>query len=271
MNNQNRQNGHLRIVRLSWAGVQITAEDTTLVIDPFENAAPLRSLVGDPIGEMVACPDELDAALITHLHLDHYDKLTLERRLKPGAPVLCHPANARAIAADGFLARAMVIDQQVKIGPFVVTALPAVDGLGDPQISFMVEFGQTKVLHCGDTLWHGNWWKLRERYGPVDVAFLPINGVVIEFPGMKPSGFPVDLTPAQAAAAADILGAKIVCPMHYKAFHHPPAYAEWPGAEQAFLAAAAKRGVKAKVLEPGEDLSFLEKESVTSDLAVAKS
>jgi L-ascorbate metabolism protein UlaG (beta-lactamase superfamily) len=126
----------------------------------------------------------------------------------------------------------------------------------------MVEFDGLKILHSGDTLWHGNWWKIRERFGSVDIAFLPINGATIEFPGMKPSGFPVDLTPAQAAAAADILGAKTVCPIHYKLFHNPPVYSEWPDAEKVFLAAAAQHGVPVQIVEPGEDVSFFAAQSM---------
>jgi L-ascorbate metabolism protein UlaG (beta-lactamase superfamily) len=121
-----------------------------------------------------------------------------------------------------------------------------------------------KILHCGDTLWHGNWWKIRERFGLVDIAFLPINGVTIEFPGMKPSGFPVDLTPAQAAAAADILRAKTVCPIHYKLFDNPPVYSEWPDAEKVFLAAAAQRGVRVEIVEPGKEVSISAEKSPAS-------
>ena len=257
-------NSTIRISRLSWAGVQISYGSSTIVIDLLENLEALRSLVGAPRGEAVPSADQLDAALVTHLHADHYDPLTLRRRLRSDADVLCHVANEATINGDGFHARAAVIDQPTQVGPFRVTALSAVDGLGDPQVSYMVEFDGLKILHCGDTLWHGNWWKIRERFGSVDIAFLPINGVTIEFPGMKPSGFPVDLTPAQAAAAADILGAKTVCPIHYKLFDNPPVYSEWPDAEKVFLAAAAQRGVGVEIVEPGKEVSISAEKSPAS-------
>jgi L-ascorbate metabolism protein UlaG (beta-lactamase superfamily) len=116
-----------------------------------------------------------------------------------------------------------------------VTALPAVDGLGDPQVSFLVEFENIKLMHFGDTLWHGHWWKIRARCGPPDVAFLPINGAITQFPNMKPSAIPADLMPAQAASAAAILEAGVACPIHYGAFHNPPVYVELPDVERMFL------------------------------------
>ena len=122
--------------------------------------------------------------------------------------------------------------EPISAGPFTVTALPAVDGLGDPQISFLVEAEDIKIMHFGDTLWHGHWWKIRARCGPPNLAFLPINGAITQFPNMTPSGIPADLTPAQAASAAAILEAKVACPMHYGAFHSPPVYVEFPDAER---------------------------------------
>jgi hypothetical protein len=41
-----RRNQEMKIVRLSWAGIQLTARDTTLVIDLLEDTAPLVSFLG---------------------------------------------------------------------------------------------------------------------------------------------------------------------------------------------------------------------------------
>lgn len=244
----------MKIVRLSWAGIQLTARDTTLVIDLLEETAPLVSFLGSPRTEIVPASGPLDAALVTHLHPDHYDPATLRKKLKPGAKVLCDPANTAKIAGDGLPATGAELHQPISVGPFTITALPAVDGFGDPQISFRVEADGKSVVHCGDTLWHGHWWKIRAKYAPPDVAFVPINGAVTEFRGMKPSGMPADLTPEQAASAAAILGAKMVCPIHYRTFNNPPVYAEREAAEQGFLDAAAQRKLQARVIEPGHDV-----------------
>lgn len=244
----------MKIDRLSWAGVQLTAGDDTIVIDLLEDTASLISFMGSPRTEIVPATGPLDAALVTHLHPDHYDPATLRSKLKPGAKVLCDPANAARIAGDGLLAVPIELHQPVPVGCFRITALPAVDGFGDPQISFLVEADGKSIIHCGDTLWHGHWWKTRAKYPPPDVIFVPINGAVTEFRGMKASGIPAALTPEQAASAAAILGAKIACPIHYRTFHHPPTYAECSNAENVFLDTATRLNLQTCVIDPGKQV-----------------
>ena len=106
------------------------------------------------------------------------------------------------------------------------------------------------MIHCGDTVWHGSWWKLGMQYGPFDAAFLPINGALVGWP-VPPSGIPASLTPEQAAAAAQILGARLACANHY-GWNSPPGYVEFPNCEKAFLEAARGRGVNAVAVRPGD-------------------
>jgi L-ascorbate metabolism protein UlaG (beta-lactamase superfamily) len=108
------------------------------------------------------------------------------------------------------------------------------------------------LFHGGDTLWHGCFWKIARLHGPVDIAFLPINGAVIEVSGLKPSGIEAVMTPEQAAAAAAILGARLACPIHYGMFHRPPTYVETRDAVARFRAAAGARGIAVLVAAPGE-------------------
>ena len=246
----------MRIVRLFWAGVQIESQGATLVIDLLEQTAPIRTLMGDPRLPIVFGSEVLDFAFVTHLHPDHYDPDVLRRKLRPDAKVLCDPANTAKIARDGFTVMGAALYEPISVGPFTVTALPAADGLGDPQISFLVEAEDIKVMHFGDTLWHGHWWKIRARCGPPNVAFLPINGAITQFPNMTPSGFPADLMPDQAASAAAILEARVACPMHYGAFHNPPVYVELPDVERTFLEAADRLGIVSQIIEPGNEIAI---------------
>ena len=105
----------------------------------------------------------------------------------------------------------MTPNESFGLGEFTVTALPAVDGFGEDQVSWVVETADKRIIHFGDTLWHGYWWYFAKTFGPFDVAFLPINGAVTRFPNMQPSEIPACLTPAQTVAAGSILGAKQVC------------------------------------------------------------
>jgi len=247
----------MRIVRLFWAGIQICCDQVTLVIDLLEDVAPIRSLLGNPRLPVVSAPEVVDVALVTHLHPDHYDADTLRKKLRPDAKVFCDPANVAKISRHGFHAVRAASYESISVGPFTVTALPAVDGLGDPQVSFLVEADGVKVMHFGDTLWHGYWWQIRARCGVPDLTFLPVNGAITQFPRMKASGVAADLMPDQAAAAAAILETKIACPIHYGAFHNPPLYAEWPNAERIFFRAAEQLGVNARLIQPGCEVALV--------------
>ena len=87
-------------------------------------------------------------------------------------------------------------------------------------------------------------------YGPFDVAFLPINGAIIQS-RTPPSGLPASMTPEQAVAAADILNAKALCPIHYGG-NDPPSYVEFPDVERAVREAAKARRVNLSLVQPGE-------------------
>lgn len=62
------------------------------------------------------------------------------------------------------------------------------------------------------------------------------------------SNEPICLTPEQAVSAAQILGAKMLIPIHYGAFHNPPFYNESPDVIQRLKPAAASKSVELYVL-----------------------
>jgi len=147
--------------------------------------------------------------------------------------------------------------QRVEAGPFTLTALPAVDGLGDPQLSWLVEAGGRRLLHLGDTLFHGYWWRMARRHGPFDVVLAPINGPAVDFPHLRPpSPWAAAMDPEQAALAGELLGARALVPMHYDGYAIDPFYRPVADAAARFRAAAADRPYEVRVLEPGEGLEL---------------
>ncbi|MEK8174328.1 hypothetical protein NKH77_51030 [Streptomyces sp. M19] len=72
--------------------------------------------------------------------------------------------------------------EERELGPFHIGAGPSIDGLGDPQLCWVVECDGLRVFHGGDTMFHGFWWSIARRFGPVDIAFVPINGAVVALP-----------------------------------------------------------------------------------------
>ena len=223
-------------------------------MDALGDPSPLAPFMGKPRGKLHPV-GRADAALITHLHLDHCDPITL-RESVDGGLVGCPPTAQRKVEEVGLRPLCTAPWEPKELAGFRCTAVPAVDGVGLDQISWVIVEGATRVLHCGDTLWHGYWWQISREHGPFAAVFLPVNGAIARFPGMTPSEVPAALTPDQAAAAAAVLGASLAVPIHYGLFHEPPAYESIPDAERQFVSAARARGVETRVLEPGETLDL---------------
>lgn len=260
----------MQITRLGWAGVELAAGNETVLIDVAQDWTLMERYVGPPRTPMPApTPGAARLALVTHLHDDHCDPGALAVALRPDGLVL------RPVPAQGegpLVAGTAVAEHRlgehdlatrvarpwetVEAGAWRATAVPAVDGFGDPQISWVLERDGVRVLHAGDTLFHGWWWEIRERTGPIDVAFLPINGPIVSLPHRQPpTGVPAAMTPQQAAAAAAILQARLTVPVHYDAVHHPPVYAQADDPVAAFAAAARQRDMPFAVVDPGAAVS----------------
>ncbi|MCZ8520936.1 MULTISPECIES: MBL fold metallo-hydrolase [Paenibacillus] len=244
----------MHIQRLPWAGIRIQEGPAAVVIDPVTR---IPSKFGGSKVPMYPLSrfGPADAVLITHLHDDHFDPEALIEAYGPSIPVYVPEQAADAARAAGLqnVIGAAAGSSYALGGGVTAAAVPSVDGIGDPQIAWVVEAGGHKAIHCGDTLWHGYWWSIAGTYGPFDAACLPVNGAVLELPGRTPSGQPICLTPEQAVSAAAILGAGTLIPIHYGAIHHPPVYTQTPDIE-ARLAAAAQGKVKLSLLQAGESL-----------------
>lgn len=242
----------VRIQRLSWAGVRLESPGLSLFFDPWSNAAAWDGAWAAPIAP-IESSSARRFALVTHAHNDHFDAAALEALLGRTGSVVCHADTAAAVAARGFRVRSVRLWEPEFLDAATVTAVPAVDGLNQAQVSWVVSVGGRRVFHGGDTLWHGAWWQIRQL-GPFDAAFLPINGARLASPEPA-SEQPISLTPEQAVAAAVVLGARLAVPIHYGA----PAsrdYRDVPNAEASFLSEARRRGVATQVLAPGQWLEW---------------
>jgi L-ascorbate metabolism protein UlaG (beta-lactamase superfamily) len=251
----------MRVRRLTWAGLEIQTPAATLVVDLLGGTPALSQYAGEPREPLVppvAAPGTVAAAAVTHLHSDHFDAEALRAALAVDALVFCPVAATKAVSDAGLNARGVELWETVAVADLALTAVPAVDGFGSPQVSWVVSDGRTRLIHCGDTLWHGFWWQIADRCGPFDVAFLPVNAAIAEFDYLQPpSGQPAVMNPEQAAAAAHVLNARQAAPMHYGTFELPPTYIGLPDPESAFAHAARRRGVGVRLAQPGEDLDLV--------------
>jgi len=256
--------------RLGWAGLELEAGGETIVVDHLlDPGILLTRFFGEERDELVVPePGRALAGLVTHLHRDHTDVAAIGAALTPDGVVLRPPRKTAetpldefatgeaesAFVVGGLRTRSCAAGDRTEIGPFTLTALPASDGLGSPQISWLVEADERRVLHAGDTMWHGAWWDINAAHGRVDLAFLPGNGVEINFPQWQPpAAVPAVMTPEQSVEAAHALQARTLVPIHYnRTFEHPDHYRPAADARTHISELAAQRAIEVCFAEPGQ-------------------
>lgn len=270
----------MRVRWLGWAGVEIESNGQSIVIDPLDDAVATFAALGYTREEIelpaltpVANPGQAVAGLVTHLHRDHADATALAAALADGAPVYepppppagGEPAENLALAqadhelsAAGLTRTIVAPWERREIGPFTITALPAVDGLGDSQVAWLVEAEGRRVLHLGDTIFHSYWWRMARRHGPFDLVLAPINGAAITLPHLQPpSPLAATMEPEQAAVASKLLEATVVAPIHYDGFRTKGVYEPVAEARERFLRACASQYLQARVLGVAEHLDLI--------------
>jgi len=240
----------LQIQRLAWAGIRLELGDVTLFIDAIA-PDPKSGQAGPPLDSSRT----RRFALVTHHHGDHCDPVALKPLLGESGYLVAHDETARLF--DNRIVNVQRSRSHEPIllsrgnGEFVAWCVAGSDGLGGPQFSWIVDGGGKRVIHCGDTAWHGGWWSIARVYGPFDAAFLPINGFR-QIGGMFTHvEQPMSLTPDQAALAARILGARMVIPIHYGGAGNA-GYVEESHALERFVHASKAQGVASRVLAPGD-------------------
>jgi L-ascorbate metabolism protein UlaG (beta-lactamase superfamily) len=237
----------LRARKLAWAGIQLQLPGGSLFLDPLIDPKEWGpALIDELIPVSGASGDRY--VLITHRHPDHCDPQAIRQALGDDG-TLVYASQTGIPNVPGVRMRAGALYEPLILGDFTAAAVPAVDGYGDPQVSWVVTAGGRRIIHCGDTLWHGSWWHIGRQYGPFDAAFLPINGA--KFSWRKPvSDVPAVMTAEQAVAAAKVLGARMIVPIHY-GVTGAEGYAEDPRAEEHLRDFARTRSIDVQILRPG--------------------
>jgi L-ascorbate metabolism protein UlaG (beta-lactamase superfamily) len=234
----------LTIKRLTWAGVELVSGETTVFIDPigtdlWDGKAP-EGFVRPRV------ETRRRYALITHAHNDHFDARGLKKLLGENGYVICHESIAAYVASRGLKVIPAQLYHPISRGGFWFVPVPASDGFGDPQVSWVVIKGDKRMFHGGDTLWHGNFTAIGATYGPFDIAFLPING-----PRVGGAQSPAAMTPLQAIDAAKYLRARKMAPIHF-GLGKTPGYVEVEHPVRTLLEIGAARGQQVVHLKPGD-------------------
>jgi L-ascorbate metabolism protein UlaG (beta-lactamase superfamily) len=207
------------------AGRRIVMDPT---FDPPGAHAYLTKLAGPAVGADALGP--VDAVLISHdQHPDNLDDDG--RRMALAAPlVVTNPGAAgrlgpRAVGLPPWES----YDLSGGTGSLAAQAVPAVHGPADGQrdasghvncevTGFVLSGpGVPTVYLSGDNASMGAVKQVADRVGEIDVAVLFAGAARVP---TKESGRPLTLTAARAAAAAEVLGARVVIPAHVDGWAH---------------------------------------------------
>jgi L-ascorbate metabolism protein UlaG (beta-lactamase superfamily) len=221
--------GGLRVTFVGHATVLVQTDGLNILTDPVwsERASPF-TWAGPrrvrPPGIRFEDLPPIDVVLISHNHYDHLDLSTLKRLRDEHRPRFIVPlGNAALLASRGILVSAELDWWQgfgVGEGARVVcvpTRHFSGRGLRDGDrtlwCGYVVEGSSGAVYFAGDTAAGPHFAQVRERFGRVRLALLPIGAYL-------PRWFmrPVHVSPGEAVEAHETLGAGASVAIHFGTF-----------------------------------------------------
>lgn len=193
-----------------------------------------------PPGLKVGQLPRIDAILLSHNHYDHLDLASL-RAVGHGIDIYCPTGVARLLRGVG--ARRLVEMSWGESSVFQgvrLVCLPAQHGSartpfdrnGSLWCGWMFEHGERKAAFLGDTGYDPFFMEFGDRFGPIDLAMIPIGAYL-------PAWFmgPLHLNPEEAVRVHLDLKAKHSVAMHWGTF----LLADEPLGEPALLLEQARR------------------------------
>lgn len=248
------EGGNPRVSFVGHATFLIQHGGLNVLTDPVwsERASPL-SFLGprrrNPPGISFDDLPRIDVVLLSHCHYDHMDLTTLRRLWDRDRPLIITPlGNDAIIRARHPMIEATPADwgDTVRLGALgTVTLVPAhhwsARKLGDRNRALWAGFlidGPGRIYFAGDTGFHQGtpFRHVVERYGPPDLALLPIGAY-------EPRWFmgPQHMNPEDAVMAWELLGGCQALGYHWGTFRLTDEGAEQPRHDLA--AALERRGI----------------------------
>ena len=246
--------------RLTWVGhatVLLEIGGARLLTDPLlrTRLGHLRRHGAPPAPEVT---QDIDAVLVSHVHLDHLDVRSL-RSVARTARVIAPGGAGRLLRRIGFTEVDEVVPgDRVAVGDATVTALPAVHNarrrpLGPPVATLGYDIaGVQRVYFAGDTELFDDMQSFAGRF---DVALLPVWG-------WGPSIGPGHMDPLGAARAVALVRPAVAVPIHWGTFFpvglealRGSALVEPPRIFARHVAELAPE-VEVRVLAPGDALAL---------------
>jgi len=203
----------LRVTRIGHACQLIEIAGTRILTDPwFTQTATYYP--GEPVASTVAALGSIDAVVVSHEHYDHCDlDALIAERFDLGTP-LVGPGTVAAIACSKGFRDVRVIEawDAATVGDVTVTATPGQHGVHE--VTFVIQGGGCTVFFGGDSLRVPELDTIPDRFGHVDLAILPTNGLCVRPMNLRQ----VVMDAEEAAGLTAVLKPTLAVPHHY-AFH----------------------------------------------------
>ncbi len=215
---------------INHATVLVQLGGKNILTDPVwsERASPV-SFLGPkryhPPGMSLDQLPPIDAVVISHNHYDHLDLATLKQLQARFQPVFITGLGNRELLQSSGLGNIIELDwwqSHALDGGVVITGTPAqhwstrnrIDRNRTLWLGFLIGDQQTLAYFAGDTGMGPHFSQIRERFGPVDLALLPIGSYL-------PRWFMQEfhMSPDDAFEAHRLLGARQSMAIHFGTFN----------------------------------------------------
>ena len=212
----------------TWIGhstVLVQMDDAFVLTDPIltTRIGGVSKRLVEPGMDLNSIPP-LSLVLISHRHFDHLSPQSL-KLLGPRVKTVIVPlGTAPDLQPATYAVHELARWQSTDVNGVQITAVPADhegsrtlrDGKSHPLsfTGYLIRYHGLSVYFPGDTAYRKEFFsEVNQRYGPVDLALLPIGPIAPEQVMQK-----THMNPAQAVQAANILQAKFMLPVHFETF-----------------------------------------------------
>lgn len=251
-------------LRITWMGhssMLIDIDGFRVLTDPVwsERASPV-SFAGPkrfwaapiPVGAL----PRLDAVVLSHDHYDHLDESTI-RALSARPTIFLTPLGVGAHLERWGVASERIVEldwwQQSSVGGLRLVATPARHfsgrGLNDRNetlwSSWAIIGPRHRVFFSGDTGMTPEFAEIGTRLGPFDAT-------MIESGAYNALWTDVHLGPEQAVLVHELVGGKLMLPIHWGTFNL--ALHSWTEPAERLVVAARRHGINLAIPRPGESV-----------------
>ena len=216
-----RSDARLAVLWVGHATVLLQMEDRIILTDPVftSSVGQLSKRTVEPGLEPSSVP-HLDAVLISHLHFDHLSLESLDI-LTPKIAHMFLPRSGTSYLPDyPFPLTELAWGERWTRNDLAITAVPVRHNgwryaLDAPWMTkgftgYVIEHAGLRVYFGGDTGYGPQFKKTRDRFGPIDLAILPIAPI-----GPRALMAANHIDPAEALDAFRDLGARRMRAMHF--------------------------------------------------------